>query len=109
MLSSVPCVFSMPLLSFRIIVRIGGVLTICIVGTVVVIITVRGGASSVASTSCPPRRQRPPYFWPLRQGRGRMEETVHKLVPVIGIVCFVNPVAQGSESIDVDCVDIFEE
>ncbi len=108
MLSLSPCVISMPPLSFRIIVPIGGVLTICIVVAIVVII-VRGGALSVASASCLPRQQRPPCFWPLRQGRGRMEETLHKLIPVIGIVRFVNSVSQGSESIDVNSVNIFEE
>ena len=102
---------SMPSLSARIIVVIGIVLTILIVVAIVVIIViyvVRGGASSIVSASCPPRRQRPPCFWPFWQGRVRMKETFYELIPVAFIVCLVNPVSQGSELINVDGVNIFK-
>ena len=38
-----------------------------------------------------------------------MEEAFDELVPVAFVVCFVYPVLQGSESINVDGVDVFEE
>ncbi len=38
-----------------------------------------------------------------------MEEAFDELVPVAFVVRFVYPVLQGSESVNVDGVDVFEE
>jgi len=75
----------------------------------VIICIVIWRALSVSSSSCAPRWQRSPLFGLLWQQHVRVKKAFDELVPVVFVACLVNPISQGPEPIDVDCVDVLKQ